>query len=226
MAHTLETKHDVDAFVAAVKQSNMTMGDVAAGVVVGTPLEVQPSPVDTDASVEVAPIAWQMVDDIITRASTDPLHPAYLVASSVAVDGAKRLLRARYLQGLAKYGTPLRTHNGRNAIADALQEACDGILYMAQAHAESLTVRHYDTALMRALDHTVAALINLAAVADGDVAGALLGRRVLKVPREAITVPEQEEADVAGLVVVDEVDHEARRKAEAAIEEDGSEVRR
>lgn len=34
--------------------------------------------------------------------------------------------------GRAKYGTPLQTHNGRNALIDAYQEALDLAVYLRQ----------------------------------------------------------------------------------------------
>ncbi len=41
--------------------------------------------------------------------------------------------QARHEFGLAKYGTPLRTANGRDALVDALQEALDGMVYARAA---------------------------------------------------------------------------------------------
>jgi hypothetical protein len=35
-----------------------------------------------------------------------------------------------------KYGTPLQTNNGRDALMDAYQEACDMVMYLRQAIAE------------------------------------------------------------------------------------------
>ena len=42
----------------------------------------------------------------------------------------------RNRQGIAKYGTPLRTHNGRDALLDAYQESLDQTVYLRQAIAE------------------------------------------------------------------------------------------
>src|SRR5690606_35640145 len=42
-------------------------------------------------------------------------------------------LRARAEAGLAKYGTYLRTHNGRDALIDAYQDALDLCMYLKQA---------------------------------------------------------------------------------------------
>lgn len=42
-------------------------------------------------------------------------------------------LEARAAVGLKKYGRPLQTHNGRNALLDAYEEALDMALYLKQA---------------------------------------------------------------------------------------------
>lgn len=39
---------------------------------------------------------------------------------------------ARNQQGIEKYGTPLQTFNGRNALWDAYQEALDLVVYLRQ----------------------------------------------------------------------------------------------
>lgn len=45
-------------------------------------------------------------------------------------------LSDRREMGIAKYGTPLQTHNGRDALMDAYQEALDLVMYLRQAIAE------------------------------------------------------------------------------------------
>lgn len=45
-------------------------------------------------------------------------------------------LRERSAAGVKKYGTVLRTNNGRDALLDALQEAFDLVCYLKQAHLE------------------------------------------------------------------------------------------
>jgi hypothetical protein len=42
-------------------------------------------------------------------------------------------LRAREQQGIATYQRPLETHNGRDALRDAFEEACDLAAYLMQA---------------------------------------------------------------------------------------------
>lgn len=50
------------------------------------------------------------------------------VTSAVMAD-----LEVRRAFGSEKYGTPLLTHNGRDALVDAYQEALDLCLYLKQA---------------------------------------------------------------------------------------------
>ena len=45
-------------------------------------------------------------------------------------------INARAEMGFKKYGTLLRTNNGRDALMDALQEAIDLVMYLRQAIAE------------------------------------------------------------------------------------------
>lgn len=47
------------------------------------------------------------------------------------------LMAARREQGIAKYGRPLGRTNGRDHIADAMQEALDGIAYARAADCPS-----------------------------------------------------------------------------------------
>jgi len=42
-------------------------------------------------------------------------------------------MQQRNKVGIAKYGTPLQAHNGRNALVDAYQEALDLCVYLRQA---------------------------------------------------------------------------------------------
>ena len=45
-------------------------------------------------------------------------------------------LKARARQGRAKYGVVLQSHNGRDALVDAYQEALDLCMYLRQVIAE------------------------------------------------------------------------------------------
>lgn len=41
-------------------------------------------------------------------------------------------MHARNMEGCARYGTPLQTNNGRDALVDAYQEALDLAVYLRQ----------------------------------------------------------------------------------------------
>lgn len=75
----------------------------------------------------------------------------------------KQLLEKRRKQGLERYGTELRTHNGRWALADMTQEAVDGLLYATQyvheateeqdKYTRKLIAHAWRELLRRILDH-------------------------------------------------------------------------
>lgn len=56
-----------------------------------------------------------------------PIEGKTVVADQVIVD-----IQERVEFGVRKYGGPLMTHNGRNALWDAYQEALDLVLYLRQ----------------------------------------------------------------------------------------------
>lgn len=55
----------------------------------------------------------------------------------VIVDEVIEDLKARKEFGIERYGTPLMSHNGRNALVDAYQEALDLCCYLKQALIEA-----------------------------------------------------------------------------------------
>lgn len=55
-------------------------------------------------------------------------------------------IRARRDIGIERYGSALMTHNGRDAVQDALEEAVDLAVYLKQV---ALEVRDYEAALDR-----------------------------------------------------------------------------
>lgn len=61
------------------------------------------------------------------RRLIDPLPGVDSVTDAVMVD-----LAERRKMGILKYGTELKSHNGRNALIDAYQEALDMCLYLKQ----------------------------------------------------------------------------------------------
>lgn len=83
-------------------------------------------------------------------------------------------LLARSDEGTAKYGTPLQTHNGRDAIGDAYQEALDLCQYLRQAIEERNSPDPYkgigpeECRLLRSL--AVSLLDGLAKMPTGSIA--------------------------------------------------------
>jgi hypothetical protein len=52
---------------------------------------------------------------------------------SVVADRVLADIRARVEVGIRRYGTPLMTRNGRDALTDAYEEALDLVFYLRQA---------------------------------------------------------------------------------------------
>jgi hypothetical protein len=71
---------------------------------------------------------WQPDQQMTTRPEKDPLPGVDSVTDLVMID-----LQERREMGIKKYGNELQTHNGRDALIDAYQEALDLCLYLRQA---------------------------------------------------------------------------------------------
>ena len=67
-------------------------------------------------------------------------QPPPLPGKTLVLDLVKADLDARSRVGAAKYGTPLHTHNGRDALMDAYQEILDAAMYLRQAIKERADV--------------------------------------------------------------------------------------
>lgn len=202
--HKFRTPEDVAAFVDGVIQAKGDLADATDELVSGTTLEVQPEPVDTERSVDVAKVTWARVEARIRAGAKSHLSPLHGVRNVSVVDGVLSMFRLRYLQGISKYGTPLKSHNGRNALADAAQEMYDGVLYGVQAQIEEESVGHHDLSLQRAIDHAIAALVLFSVCADTDLVAHKVGRKKVKVPREEIEAPEAV-ADEKGRSLFEEI---------------------
>lgn len=74
----------------------------------------------------LGPLAREGIALILSRALCD-----------LAGVGFVETLEARREAGIRTYGTPLRLHNGRDAVRDALEEALDLALYLRQARLEA-----------------------------------------------------------------------------------------
>jgi hypothetical protein len=60
-------------------------------------------------------------------------QPAPTGDGKIVVDAVMRDLEQRSVDGEKKYGTKLKTFNGRNPLIDAYQEALDLVMYLKQA---------------------------------------------------------------------------------------------
>lgn len=68
-----------------------------------------------------------------TKATTHEPDPIETEQSDVVLYQVLDNFRARAEEGKKKYGTYLKTHNGRDPLVDALQEAMDLVMYLTQA---------------------------------------------------------------------------------------------
>ncbi len=66
-----------------------------------------------------------------SKAATPQPHPT--TGKLTVLDYVLADLQERSNAGIQKYGTPLQTHNGRDAMWDAYQEALDLCVYLRQA---------------------------------------------------------------------------------------------
>lgn len=83
----------------------------------------QPAPQKTDQSKPILPQTIKL----LAKADVSDVVPL-----------VREDLRARRDAGRKKYGTELHTFNGRDALLDAYQEACDLVVYFVQYREEML----------------------------------------------------------------------------------------
>ena len=69
-----------------------------------------------------------MLDSKVVTPQPAPHSGKLTVIDYVMADMAERAAA-----GVQKYGTPLQTHNGRDALWDAYQEVLDLVMYLRQA---------------------------------------------------------------------------------------------
>ncbi len=62
----------------------------------------------------------------------------------IVLDEVMKDLKERARVGREKYGTPLKTNNGRRALVDAYQEALDMCMYLKQALMEQERFDHVE----------------------------------------------------------------------------------
>lgn len=106
-------------------------------------------------------------------------------SSQSVAEYLKQLIDERTRLGIAKYGTPLMTHNGRDALMDALQEALDLNQYLAQALLEARD-RQVNHLFQYSFESGVDQNVNTSAQVQTDVSGAAPESQVN--PREPFVV--------------------------------------
>jgi hypothetical protein len=96
----------------------------------------QPAPTTDARSRDVLPHAMEMVEHSCESVPVGHTLDA-LVRLGMSRDAVVAALKARAAAGVAKYGVPLRSFNGRDAREDARQELLDALMYLAQAEMEA-----------------------------------------------------------------------------------------
>jgi len=77
---------------------------------------------------------WQVsATQMYNKTKASEYQPPPQKGNVIVVDAVLSDIRERAETGKAKYGTYLETHNGRNALWDAYQEAIDLVMYLRQA---------------------------------------------------------------------------------------------
>lgn len=110
------------------------------------PMKPQPDPVDHVASRLVHKAAMERIRQRVDERQLQRDIPHQFCDEPMA------WMALRLAAGVERYGTPLRTHNGRDALADCAQEVMDAIAYAEQRRQELLDVHCGDTTLDTALD--------------------------------------------------------------------------
>jgi hypothetical protein len=115
---------DDDANV--VPASGVRIGDSNEHAFASDLVAPQPPPKNSDS-----PALWPLIIYELGDSETDRL---------VAID-----MQQRHEFGVAKYGVPLVARNGRDHLADAYQEALDGVVYLRAAIENRLRLSVEDT---------------------------------------------------------------------------------
>lgn len=113
--------HNWRGLVDASDDSGSDLSNAEPAPVSGVYTKAQPPPQNLDG-----PALWPLIISELGDSETDRL---------IAAD-----MQERHEFGMAKYGVPLVASNGRDHLADAYQEALDGVVYL-RAELEKLTDR-------------------------------------------------------------------------------------
>lgn len=80
-------------------------------------------------------VAWQKAQGRLNKKTTRSAaknEPSPTGTGKKVIDEVVMDIKARSCMGEKKYGTPLRTFNGRNAMMDLYQELLDSVMYAKQ----------------------------------------------------------------------------------------------
>ena len=72
---------------------------------------------------------WRKTENAVSAATPEPAPEK---GEHSVLDAVMSDLQARSDFGMSKYGTRLMSHNGRNSLLDAYQEALDLVMYLKQ----------------------------------------------------------------------------------------------
>lgn len=75
----------------------------------------------------------ELGEHIVSEIRADEHEPPPKPGKAIVLDLVLKDLQDRAEKGKTKYGTYLMTHNGRNTLMDAYQEALDLVMYLRQA---------------------------------------------------------------------------------------------
>lgn len=95
--------------------------------------------------------------DLTVSTDQPPPLPGRTEVNPISQAEFLRRSHARYEKGLREYGTPLMTFNGRDAIADCMDELCDAWIYLSQDRLERRVLDEM-LALLQEM-HTISAAI-------------------------------------------------------------------
>lgn len=130
-----------DAYVAAVCTASTLLCpecrsafDVAVTDQLAHEGHASPTQAAPDAASSQPPTYWDTGTNAATAAQRAPTGNGVPITPLVIAD-----LEERSRVGAAKYGTPLRAHNGRDALVDSYQEALDLVQYLRQLLEERQT---------------------------------------------------------------------------------------
>jgi hypothetical protein len=92
----------------------------------------EPQPMPTGDGELVSPAAQERIRHLVWMSLDLPVGLQSYIVDDAVCDGVCSDLTNRIEHGTAKYGTPLKTNNGRDAAIDGYQEVLDAVHYCQQ----------------------------------------------------------------------------------------------